>query len=292
MIKYLLVFVAVLGIGWILWQLGVEFQTAQELNPLASEYVRGSTSDLNMPNAVTAVVVSYRGLDTLGEVTVLFLATAGIGFLLKRKKRSAGLEIDDADGAANVPVCDESALAGLEFDATGTTDPQNNLSNSLSSLSNSVVKNETLSSSAVKTRTEGSEILKTGANMLVPMIVVLGIYIFTHGHLSPGGGFQGGVVIASGILMLIMAETRFHLSHLLLHISESLSGLAYVAMGLAGLILLGVHHFLDPRYLLAGQFLALFSAGAVPIIYSLIGIKVGSELASVLASIQHEGEEL
>ncbi|HPN41595.1 MAG TPA: MnhB domain-containing protein [Candidatus Cloacimonadota bacterium] len=282
MIKYLLVFVAVLGIGWILWQLGVEFQTAQELNPLAAEYVRGSTSDLNMPNAVTAVVVSYRGLDTLGEVTVLFLATAGIGFLLKRRKRSAGLEIDDTDGAANVPVCDESALAGLEFDATGTTDPQNNLSNSLGSLSNS----------AVKTRTEGSEILKTGANMLVPMIVVLGIYIFTHGHLSPGGGFQGGVVIASGILMLIMAETRFHLSHLLLHISESLSGLAYVAMGLAGLILLGVDHFLDPRYLLAGQFLALFSAGAVPVIYSLIGIKVGSELASVLASIQHEGEEL
>jgi len=154
------------------------------------------------------------------------------------------------------------------------------------------VKNETLSSSAVKTRTEGSEILKTGSNLLVPMIVVLGIYIFTHGHLSPGGGFQGGVVIASGILMLIMAEVRFHISHLLLHISESLSGLAYVAMGLAGLILLGVHHFLDPRYLLAGQFLALFSAGAVPVIYSLIGIKVGSELASVLASIQHEGEEL
>jgi len=142
------------------------------------------------------------------------------------------------------------------------------------------------------TRTEGSEILRTGANFLAPLIVVLGIYIFTHGHLSPGGGFQGGVVIASAILMLIMAETRFHVSHLLLHISESLSGLAYVAMGLAGLIILGVHHFLDPRYLMEGRYLALFSAGAVPIIYSLIGIKVGSELASVLSSIQDEGGEL
>ena len=77
MIKYLLVFAAILGMGWILWQLGVEFQTAQELNPLASEYVRGSTSDLNIPNAVTAVVVSYRGLDTLGEVTVLFWPRRG-----------------------------------------------------------------------------------------------------------------------------------------------------------------------------------------------------------------------
>lgn len=239
MIKYLLVFLAVVGMGWIFWQLGSEFQVASSLNPLASEYVRGSTADLNMPNAVTAVVVSYRGLDTLGEVTVLFLATAGIGYLLKRRKRSAGAE-----------------------------------------------------SEAATARTEGSEILRTGANFLVPLIVVLGIYIFTHGHLSPGGGFQGGVVIASGILMLILAEVRFHISHLFLHLSESISGIAYVGMGLAGLILLGVHHFLDPRYLLAGKYLALFSAGAVPIIYSLIGIKVGSELASVLGSIQHEGEEL
>jgi multicomponent Na+:H+ antiporter subunit B len=120
---------------------------------------------------------------------------------------------------------------------------------------------------------------------------VLGIYIFTHGHLSPGGGFQGGVVMASAILMIILAEVHFRLSHLLLHLSESVSGIAYVALGLAGLAILGADHFLDPRFLQAGSFLNLFSAGAVPIIYSLIGIKVGSELASVLDSIQDEGGE-
>jgi multicomponent Na+:H+ antiporter subunit B len=231
MIKYILIFVAIIGLGWMLYPLVVDFSTPTQLNPLAAEYVRGSAAELNMPNAVTAVVVSYRGLDTLGEVTVLFLATAGIGYFLRRRRASAAK------------------------------------------------------------RTEGSEILRTGANLLTPLIVVFGIYIFTHGHLSPGGGFQGGVVIASAILMIYLAETQFHLSHLVLHFSESLSGVAYVLMGLLGLLLLGMHNFLDPRYLLAGKYLALFSAGAVPVIYSLIGVKVGSELASVLGSLQSDGGE-
>lgn len=232
MIKYILVVVALLGFAWILFPLLRDYQAPQELNPLAAEYVRGSAAELNMPNAVTAVVVSYRGLDTLGEVSVLFLATAGIGYFLKRRQAK-----------------------GREM------------------------------------RTPGSEILRTGTMLLVPMIVVLGVYIFTHGHLSPGGGFQGGVVIASGLLLIFMAEAEFRLSHLMLHISESLSGVAYVLMGLFGLLLLGANNFLDPRYLQLGKYLALFSAGAVPAIYSLIGIKVGSELASVLISVQDDGGE-
>ena len=233
MIKYILVFVAVIGLAWVLYPLVRDFSQPQELNPLASEYVRSSTADLNVPNVVTAVVVTYRGLDTLGEVTVLFLATAGIGYFLKRRK-----------------------------------------------------------SRQPEKRIAGSEILQTGARLLTPLIMILGIYIFTHGHLSPGGGFQGGVVIASGILLIFMAETEFHLSHLLLHLSESFSGMIYVLLGLLGLLLLGANHYLDPRYLAAGRYLALFSAGAVPVIYSLIGIKVGSELASVLSSIQDDGGEL
>ncbi len=231
MIKNILTVVAIIGLGWILYPLLVDFETSTVLNPLAQEYVKGSAADLNLPNAVTAVVVTYRGLDTLGEVTVLFLATAGIGYFLKRR-------------------------------------------------SNKKAK-----------QTAGSEILQTGAKLLTPLFMVFGIYIFSHGHLSPGGGFQGGVVIASGILMIVLAEVNFHFSHLILQFSESLSGIAYVGMGLAGLVLLGLNNFLDPRYFLPGNYLALFSAGAIPVIYSLIGIKVGSELASVLAAIQQDGGE-
>ena len=232
MIKYLLIAIALVGMAWLFFPLIADFQTATELNSLATEYVNGSMTDLNMPNVVTSVVVTYRGLDTLGEVTVLFLATAGIGFLLRRKGHPTGK------------------------------------------------------------RRPGSELLKIGSAFLTPLIVLFGVYIFTHGHLTPGGGFQGGVVIASGILLLTMANIDFKFSHTLIHWAESLSGFTYVMIGLLGLVLLGANAFLDPRILPGGQWLSLFSAGAVPVIYSFVGLKVGSELSSVIDSLQDGGSEV
>lgn len=229
MIKYLLIIVAVIGMAFMFYPLVEEYSVATGLNDLANTYVYGSVKDLNMPNTVTAVVVTYRGLDTLGEVTVLFLATAGVGFLLRRKRKSS------------------------------------------------------------EVRKPGSEILQTGASFMSPLIILLGVYIFSHGHLSPGGGFQGGVVIASGILLLVLARVDFKFSHGIIHFSESLSGVGYVIMGVLGLLLLGVSSFLDPRYLPMGEYLYLFSSGAVPVIYSFIGLKVGSELSSVIDSMQAGG---
>lgn len=44
-------------------------------------------------------------------------------------------------------------------------------------------------------------ILRVGTKMLVPLMLVFGLYIIFHGDLSPGGGFQGGVAIASGFIL-------------------------------------------------------------------------------------------
>ncbi|RLE12077.1 hypothetical protein DRI96_05140, partial [Candidatus Aerophobetes bacterium] len=41
---------------------------------------------------------------------------------------------------------------------------------------------------------------------LVPYILIFGLYLISYGHLSPGGGFQGGVVLASGIILLALAR--------------------------------------------------------------------------------------
>jgi len=231
MIKYLLVIIALIGLVFLFYPLVKEFRTKTELNNLAQAYVYGSVQDLNMPNSVTAVVVSYRGLDTLGEVTVLFLATVGVGFLLRRKHGEV-----------------------------------------------------------TKLR-KSSEIMQTGSAFLAPLIILFGVYIFTHGHLSPGGGFQGGVVIASAVLLMVMANVKFKFSHVLMHISESLSGFGYVLLGVLGVVLIGVNSFLDPRYLPSGEYLRLFSAGAVPLIYSFIGLKVGTELSSIIDSMRSDGEE-
>ncbi|MDP8203472.1 MAG: MnhB domain-containing protein [Candidatus Tenebribacter mawsonii] len=221
MIKRIFILLAILGLILMFLPFLRDFEFHQELGELSSQYVEGSVNDLNSQNVVTAVIVTYRGLDTLGEVTVLFLATAGVGFLLRKKKTS------------------------------------------------------------LKSR-GSSELLQTGSQFLFVLIILTGIYIFTHGHLTPGGGFQGGVLITTAFLLLILADTNLKFNHKILLFVESISGAFYVIIGLFGVLLIGMNSFLDPAILPLGNFGKLLSAGAIPLIYSLIGLKVGSELTTII----------
>jgi multicomponent Na+:H+ antiporter subunit B len=177
------------------------------------------------------VVVTYRGLDTLGEVTVLFLSAAAVGLLLGLSAKASAPE-----GESKQP------------------------------------------------KTASSELVQTTVEYLVPIIFLFGAYIFINGHLTPGGGFQGGAVIASGILLLFLGLPLAKLRHTLLGLLESLSGFSYVVVGLLGLILAG--GFLDNRFLPLGEYGQLFSAGAIPLIYIFIGLKVGTELSAVLENFK------
>lgn len=51
-----------------------------------------------------------------------------------------------------------------------------------------------------------SKIVRTAANLLLPFILIFGFYVVVHGHLTPGGGFQGGAVMATGFAMMIVAQ--------------------------------------------------------------------------------------
>lgn len=205
------------------------YDEPEKLGGAGSEYVDRAPGELGAQNTVTAIVVTYRGLDTLGEVSVLFLAAAGIAVLL---------------GAGNVRGVNGGG----------------------------------------KTAKRGaSEILETGARFLIPLIVMFGAYIFIGGHISPGGGFQGGAVIASGVLLLMLAFPDFRAGHALLDIVESLSGTFYVIIGVLGLFL--ASGFLDSRFLPLGDYGRILSAGAIPLIYSFIGLKVGTELAAILQNM-------
>jgi len=50
-----------------------------------------------------------------------------------------------------------------------------------------------------------TRIVRAAAGILFPFVLIFGFYIVAHGHLTPGGGFQGGAVIATGIVLLIAA---------------------------------------------------------------------------------------
>jgi len=114
------------------------------------------------------------------------------------------------------------------------------------------------------------------------------VYVFLNGHLTPGGGFQGGAILASAVLLRLLADPAGGLGHRLITVVESSAGALYVGLGVAGLFLAG--GFLDNRILPLGEFGALLSAGAIPLIYTLIGLKVGAEFASMLASLAETEE--
>ncbi|MBL7906129.1 MAG: hypothetical protein JNL22_13985 [Bacteroidales bacterium] len=228
-IKNSLVILLVMAFGVFLFQVYKQHQTQGSLNKTAAYYNTNTPDEVGASNVVTAIVVTYRGLDTLGEVTVLFLTAMIVGYILRH-------------GGKEKPM-----------------------------------KNNT------------SEILITAANVLIPGSIILGVYVFINGHLTPGGGFQGGAIIGTAITLMILADPLGSVKKAVLHITESLSGFTYILIGLAGLLFAG--GFLDNRILPLGNLGNLLSAGAIPLIYSLIGLKVGTELSSIIASINETGNK-
>lgn len=125
-----------------------------------------------------------------------------------------------------------------------------------------------------------SELVGNGAEINLPLIFLFGAYVIKNGHLSAGGGFQGGAVVASGTMLLMLALPATKLNHGFLGVTESLAGVVYVGIGILGLIFAA--GFLDSHILPLGEFGTLVSAGANPIISALLGVKVGAELSVII----------
>jgi multicomponent Na+:H+ antiporter subunit B len=224
----------------IFWRIVGGYSELQALRPLAEHYVVQGPSELGAPNIVTGILITYRGFDTLGEVAVLFMVAASVGLLLKNE--SAGTQ------AVTAPAT-EAATEAEDEDASAP-------------------------------RREAGEIVRTGTQVLLPMILTFGAYVIVNGHLSAGGGFQGGAIVASGVMLMLLARPRAELNVALLSVVESFAGVIYVFIGILGLVLAG--GFLDPRFLPRGEFGAFFSAGAIPLISALLGVKVGAELSVII----------
>lgn len=119
---------------------------------------------------------------------------------------------------------------------------------------------------------EMSIIVKTTTRLLAPLMLLFGMYIVVTGHLNPGGGFQGGVILGSVFLLFFIAfgmkEGRF--SENMASLVEDVNALLLVGVGLLG-ILVGKAFF--SNFLLGSN---IFSTGSIPLINTLIGLKVGA----------------
>ncbi len=127
-------------------------------------------------------------------------------------------------------------------------------------------------------------IVKTITRLTVGLILLYGIYIVLHGHLSPGGGFAGGVIIALSFIHLMLAfgkEVALRkLSESLASIFESLGGIMFLSIAILGFI--GGYFFLN-FFIQKGKPFDLFSAGIIPLCNIAISLKVGAGLFAIFA---------
>jgi multicomponent Na+:H+ antiporter subunit B len=129
-------------------------------------------------------------------------------------------------------------------------------------------------------------IVKTITRLTVGLILLYGIYIVLHGHVSPGGGFAGGVIIALSFIHLMLAfgrETALKkLSQSFASILESLGAIMFLSIALLGF--LGGYFFFN-FFLQKGRPFELFSAGIIPLCNIAICLKVGAGLFAIFAAL-------
>jgi len=210
------------GLAFLLFVIVVQLGFGTPPMVVGQGILQAAPAEVGAANIVTAVVLGYRGIDTLGELSILFAAATAAGLVLG--KRRADARRDPAAGF----------------------------------------------------------ILRAAADLLFPLLLVAGVYVILHGHLTPGGGFQGGVILAAAFFLAVLADPERQLNHLAISVIEGFAGAGFILIGIWGLVTGGA--FLQPM-LARGAIGELLSAGTLPLLYLAVGLKVGAELAGLLTQI-------
>lgn len=128
-------------------------------------------------------------------------------------------------------------------------------------------------------------IVKSITKIIIPFAQVYGIFIILHGHISPGGGFSGGALIGSTLILYTLVfglhkgEKKF--SHKTSEVAESGGIFIYVIVGLIGLVFGGSFLTNVAAGFPVGTPGDILSGGMIPILMIGIGIKVASTMISL-----------
>jgi len=132
-----------------------------------------------------------------------------------------------------------------------------------------------------------SLIVKSTTRLIAGLVFLYGIYIMIHGHLTPGGGFAGGIIIAGSFILLILAFGSDYLNLLKKEsgstIYENTSILIVLLLAVSGFIA-GTHVFFN-NWLPEGVAGELISAGILPLYNIFIGIEVAASILTIFLAL-------
>jgi len=121
-------------------------------------------------------------------------------------------------------------------------------------------------------------IVKTITRLTVGLILLFGIYIISHGHISPGGGFAGGVIVALSFIHIMLAFGKDvalqKVSQNVASFFENLGAIIFITLALLGIG--GGYFFLN--FISKGKPFDLFSSGLIPLYNIAISFKVAAGL--------------
>jgi energy-converting hydrogenase B subunit I len=149
-----------------------------------------------------------------------------------------------------------------------------------------------------------STILKLFVFPAALILVCYGALTILGGHITPGGGFQGGAIIASGLIFCFVVyglkESPIKLSHTFMASIESIGALGYIFLGLAGLFTSGfflynlgvdLYHIVPPYIVNIFDYPDPIHAGIIPYLNFVVGLKVLVGLSAVVITFL-ESEKL
>lgn len=120
--------------------------------------------------------------------------------------------------------------------------------------------------------------------ILLPATLLIGLDVIAHGHLTPGGGFQGGVIAGTGIHLLYLAGRYPMLERLrplrVFEWGEAAGAGAFACVGVAGVVIAGAFLY---NVIAKGSLGTLFSAGTVGLLNGAVGIEVASGVVVLLS---------
>ena len=167
-------------------------------------YIENTIRDTSVPNIVTAVLADYRGYDTMFETAVIFSAGIACFFLLRvflRKSPEVRLYRHVPTGIT-IRIEKGGKLPEKSQDFERIDDEW----------------------------TPYDLITRATCRLVIPFIQLFALYVIAHGHHSPGGGFQGGVILGASIIL-------YAVSHDLRSTLRRMSERAGALLSTAGIVL-------------------------------------------------------